>query len=200
MQGNNQAMVCPLSQGSFLLVPMEGEIESILTPQAVNLQCPLPKILGVESVPNRLTYFSRYSTGSYTSAMTVFHTLFSLDSYSQKRQISHISAPPSNRLFVISQILGDTWPDPTKVSLFLSFLLCGIIRISVGHVRGIHQCWILRGYWMTLLWQSYSMPLIFSTHCTLSCSNDNSGKLLLNTTCGILLSCLLICCIINGFR
>ena len=96
MQGNNQAMVCPLSQGSFLLVPMEGEIESILTPQAVNLQCPLPKILGVESVPNRLTYLSRYSTGSYTSA------------YSQKRQISHISAPPSNRLFVISQILGDT--------------------------------------------------------------------------------------------
>ena len=40
MQGNNQATVRPHSQGSFLLVPMEGE-----TPMAVNLQCPLPKYL-----------------------------------------------------------------------------------------------------------------------------------------------------------
>ena len=40
MQGINQATVRPHSQGSFLLVPMEGE-----TPQAVNLQCPLPKYL-----------------------------------------------------------------------------------------------------------------------------------------------------------
>ena len=120
MQGNNQAMVRPHSQGSFLLVPMEGEIESILTPQAVNLQCPLPKMFGVERIPNRLTKFSRYSTGSYTFAMTVFHTLFFLDSYSQKRQISHVSTPPSNRLFVICQILGDTWPHPTRVSLSLS--------------------------------------------------------------------------------
>ena len=31
-------------------------------------------------------------------------------------QISHLSAPPPKRLFVISQILGDTWPDPTRVS------------------------------------------------------------------------------------
>ena len=38
MLGNNQATLRPHSQGSFLLVPMEGE-----TPQAVNLQCPLPK-------------------------------------------------------------------------------------------------------------------------------------------------------------
>lgn len=109
MQGNNQAMVHPHSQGSFFLVPMEREIDSIWTPQVVNLQGPLPKIFGVESdVPNRLTEFSRYSTGSYTFAVMGFHTLFSLDSYTQRRQISHISAPPPNRLFVISQIFGDT--------------------------------------------------------------------------------------------
>ena len=34
-------------------------------------------------------------------------------------------------------------------SLSLSLLLFGTIIISVGHVRGIHQCWILRRYWMT---------------------------------------------------
>ena len=27
-----------------------------------------------------------------------------------------LSAPPPNRLFVISQILGDTWPDQTRIS------------------------------------------------------------------------------------
>ena len=32
------------------------------------------------------------------------------------RQISHQSAPPSNRLFVITRILEDTWPDPARVS------------------------------------------------------------------------------------
>ena len=32
------------------------------------------------------------------------------------RQISHQSAPPSNRLFVITQILEETWPDPARVS------------------------------------------------------------------------------------
>ena len=33
-----------------------------------------------------------------------------------QRQISLLSAPHPKRLFVISQILGDTWPDPTRVS------------------------------------------------------------------------------------
>ena len=67
----------------------------------------------------------------------VFHTLFSLDSYSQKRQISHISAPPSNRLFVISQILGDTWPDPTRVFLSLSLSLFLSLSCSVGQLESV---------------------------------------------------------------
>ena len=39
-----------------------------------------------------------------------------LSIYVLQRQISHLSTPPPNRLFALSQILGDTWPDPTRVS------------------------------------------------------------------------------------
>ena len=39
-----------------------------------------------------------------------------LSIYPVQRQISHLYALPQKCLFVISQILGDTWSDPTKVS------------------------------------------------------------------------------------
>ena len=37
--------------------------------------------------------------------------------YSLYRLISHLPAPSPNRLFVMSQILGDTWPTFSRVSL-----------------------------------------------------------------------------------
>ena len=36
--------------------------------------------------------------------------------YALQRQISHLPAPPPNHLFLISQILGDTWPAFSRVS------------------------------------------------------------------------------------
>ena len=40
--------------------------------------------------------------------------------YALQRQILHLPAPPPNRLFVISQILGDTWQAFSRVSLPLA--------------------------------------------------------------------------------
>ena len=106
-----------------------------LTAQALNPQFPphVP-IFEEEGSPHRLT--SRYSAVSYAFAVKGFYALFwAFEVLSRlvrelfhgctfhhwpvsalQRQISHLSTPPPNRLFVISQILGDTWPDPTRVS------------------------------------------------------------------------------------
>ena len=94
---------------------------------------PHVSIFEEENIPHRLT--SRYSAVSYAFAVKGFCALswafevlswlvrelfhgctFHWPVYALQRQISHLSTPPPNRLFVISQILGDTWPDPTRVS------------------------------------------------------------------------------------
>ena len=112
-----------------------------LTAQAVNLRFPLQvPIFEKESIPDKLT--SRYFAIRYTFAVRGFCALFSafkvlcwqvqelwkkwpLTQFHDctfdwpvctlQWQILHLSAPPPNRLYVISQILGDTWPDPTRV-------------------------------------------------------------------------------------
>ena len=109
-----------------------------LTAQVVNLRSPLQvPIFEEESIPNKCWSSLRFrcqrilciifgfrgfvltSPGLVwkTWPLTQFHDCtLHWPVYTLHWQILHLSAPPLNHLFVISQILGDMWPDPTRVS------------------------------------------------------------------------------------
>ena len=69
--------------------------------------------------------------------------------YLPLHRIVYLLSPRSSEILDQTQPGSLSLPLSLSLSLSLSLLLFGTIIISVGHVRGIHQCWILRRYWMT---------------------------------------------------